>query len=137
MELDVAGRRRLRDALAAAAPWLCDPEVGPTTVDAGTCDRCGERPRVVATCGPAAARTLCVPCVLAVGDDGWCDGHRDVATAARTWAGRVPPWWADAVVLWWVATGEVRPGPDLGVDTTSLPSAVRGVLRGGGEDPAD
>lgn len=137
MELDVAGRRRLRRALGEVAPWLRDPDVGPTTVDAGTCDRCRERPRVVATCGPAAARTLCVPCVLAVGDDGWCDGHRDMAAAARAWAREAPPWWADAVVLWWVSTGEVRPGPGVEVDATSLPSAVALALGGGGDDPAD
>lgn len=110
--LDRAGRRRLRSALSTAAPWLLDPGIGPTTVDAGSCDRCGEQPRVVATCGPAPARTLCAACVLEVGDAGWCAGHRDVAAHARSWAGRVPAGWADLVVLWWIATGEVRPSAD-------------------------
>ena len=117
-------RRRLRAALADAAPWLADVEVGPTTVDAGTCDRCGLRPRVVATCGPVPFRTLCVDCVLAVGDEGWCDGHGDVAGAARAWARAAPPWWADAVVLWWISTGEVRPGAATTVDPDRLPAAV-------------
>ena len=37
-------------------------------------------------------------------------GHADVAAHATAWATAAPPWWADAVVLWWVATGELRSG---------------------------
>lgn len=126
--MDVDDRRRLRAVLVAQAPWLVDPEVGPTTVDAGPCHRCGDRPRVVATCGPAVARTLCVACIREVGDDGWCDGHREVAAHARAWAEAAPSWWADAVVLWWVATGEVRPGPDVDDALDAVPTAVRAAL---------
>lgn len=124
MELDRAARRRLRAALETDAPWLTDPVVGPTTVDAGSCDLCGDQPRVVATCGPAPARTLCVTCIDEVGADGWCDGHDDVAAAARAWAAAVPAWWADAVVLWWLSTGEVRAA---GPGTPSLDAVPPGV----------
>ena len=133
--MDAAARRRLRAALEVAAPWLVDDEVGPTSVDAGACDRCGDAPRVVATCGPAPARTLCVDCVLDVGVDGWCDGHADVAAHVRSWAAAVPPWWADAVVLWWIATGEVRTTPGLLGDVDALPTSVR-VLLPPATDPA-
>lgn len=125
--MDRTDRRRLRTALREAAPWLEDGLVGPTTVDAGTCGRCGDRPRVVETCGPAPARTLCVDCILAVGDDGWCDGHAEVAARARAWASAAPPWWADAVTLWWIATGEVRPGPDTIRDRAALPRSLRSL----------
>lgn len=137
MQLDRDGRRRLRRVLREQAPWLVDGEVGPTTVDAGSCGRCDDRPRVVSTCGPASARTLCVDCVLEVGDDGWCDGHRDVAAAARAWANAAPPWWADAVVLWWLATGEVRsPAREhpLGELTSRLPTGLRRALSLPGDD---
>ena len=72
-----------------------------------------------------------MPCIEAVGDAGWCEGHREVAAHVRAWARSVPPWWADAVVLWWVATGEVRPGPGLVGNADELPGPVRVVLPAG------
>lgn len=112
MEFDVTsreGRRGLRDALLDVAPWLGDDTFGPRTVDAGPCDVCGNQPRLIATCGPNAA-ARCRDCVDAHGDAAWCDGHREVAAAARAWLAQLPDWWAPAVTAWWIATGEVRPG---------------------------
>lgn len=103
-----AQRRSLREALRAAAPWLEHPDHGPSVVDAGTCERCGDAPRLLPTCGPSGAQALCRDCAVTLGDQAWCDGHRDEGRAARRWAGQLPPRWADAVVLWWVATGELR-----------------------------
>ena len=105
MDLD---RPALRAALLDAAPWLDATDVGPRAVDAGTCDRCGERPRLLPTCGPGAPEALCRDCAAALGDDAWCDGHRNDGMAARRWADALPDRWEDAVVLWWVATGELR-----------------------------
>jgi hypothetical protein len=122
-------RPALRRALLEAAPWLDATDVGPRAVDAGPCDRCGTAPRVVPTCGPAGADAVCRDCALDLGDDGWCDGHRRQGVAARRWATALPDTWADAVTLWWFATGELRavapellrrgPGDTLGSRPTS------------------
>ena len=101
-------RPALRRALLDAAPWLAATEVGPQAVDAGNCDRCGTTPRLLPTCGPAGADAVCRRCAEELGDDGWCDGHLDDGRAARAWARQLPDRWADAVTLWWIATGELR-----------------------------
>lgn len=126
MPLDRAGRRQLRAALAASAPFTQRTDVGPRAVDAGACDRCEDRPRLVPTCGPAAWRALCRDCVLDVGLDAWCDGHAADGRERLDWVADLPPWWADATVLWWVATGEVQGPPDL-LDP-GLPGPVRAAL---------
>lgn len=107
------------------APWLTHAEAGPTTVDAGDCDRCGLAPRLLPTCGPSAWTALCRDCGLEVGTDGWCDGHRDAAAALLAWAGDLPGWWGDACVLWWVATGEVGLDPSWSPD---VPAPVVAAL---------
>lgn len=99
--------------MAEAYPWVTDPEVGPSSVEAGECDRCARRPRCVSTCGPVAWRALCATCVGEVGDDeGWCDGHVDDARRYQRWAADLPPEWPTVTRLWWVATGEVRVDED-------------------------
>ncbi len=100
-------RARLRIALSEAYPWLDAADVGPRSVDAGPCDRCGRLPRLLPTCGPSGPGALCRPCAQQAGDDGWCEGHLEDGRRARAWAQRLPDEWADAVVLYWVATGEV------------------------------
>lgn len=126
MPFDRADRRHLRSALSSAVPWLTRPDAGPRSVDAGQCDRCGDQPRLVPTCGPAQWRALCRDCVLDVGLDAWCAGHAEDGRDVLDWAADLPPWWGDAVVLWWVATGEVDGPPP----TTSpeLPAPVRRAL---------
>lgn len=120
-------RQALRDALLAAQPWLAATDTGPQAVAAGGCDRCHDAPRLLPTCGPAAFQALCRTCAEAVGDDGWCEGHRAEGRAARQWAAQLPDRWADAVVLWWVATGEVRADkavlPDQATGRTATPRA--------------
>jgi hypothetical protein len=101
-------RRALRRALLDAEPWLAAADVGPASVDAGPCDRCGDAPRLLPTCGPTGWAALCRDCALEVGDAGWCDGHADEGAAARRWAAGLPASWAQTVTLWWVATGELR-----------------------------
>jgi hypothetical protein len=101
-------RRALRRALLEAEPWLAAADVGPAAVDAGPCDRCGDLPRLLPTCGPAGADALCRDCALEVGEEGWCDGHQVEGAAARRWAEALPPSWAQTVTLWWYATGELR-----------------------------
>jgi hypothetical protein len=110
--LDANDRADLRGRLRVLAPWLDATDVGPRAVDAGNCDRCGEQPRLLPTCGPAGWAALCRRCADAVGDDGWCDGHLDEGRDARRWAAALPDRWADVVVAWWVATGELRLDPD-------------------------
>lgn len=88
---------------------MVDPEVGPSSVQAGECDRCERAPRVVPTCGPVAWTALCATCAVEVGEDAWCDGHRDDGARSRAWATTLPPSWPTITRLWWVATGEVRP----------------------------
>lgn len=125
-------RVALRRALAAAYPWLTAADAGPNTVDAGTCERCGTLPRLLPTCGPAPWQALCRDCAAVVGQDGWCDGHAAEGAAARRWAQALPDEWATVVVLWWVATGEVRAGTGVAAGVEELPPAVRDQLRSRG-----
>lgn len=109
--LDPAGRRALRTALAARYPWIDHPEIGPRTVEAGECDRCGGEARMVTTCGPTRWAGLGRACALQVGARAWCDGHAQEAAAWLAQLAALPDE-ADAVArLWWVATGEVRLDP--------------------------
>lgn len=101
-------RRGLRGALLAAYPWLADPEVGPTSVEAGECDRCGHAPRFVPTCGPTGWAALCPACAGDVGNDGWCDGHAEDGRRILGALPGLPEEWDVVTRLWWVATGEVR-----------------------------
>lgn len=126
MAMSREDRRRLRAALTALAPWLDHPDAGPRTVDAGQCDRCDGQPRVLATCGPIQWRALCRDCALEVGSDAWCDGHAEHGRELLQWARDLPAWWGDAVVLWWVATGEVGTPPDA--LHPELPERLRATL---------
>ena len=125
MSLD---KHALRRALLEAEPWLAATELGPQAVDAGSCDRCDGAPRLLPLCGPAGADAVCRRCALDLGDDGWCDGHRDDGRAARAWAAALPAHWGDAVVLWWVAAGEVRLDHLARVHPQALPATVRRLL---------
>jgi hypothetical protein len=42
-----------------------------------------------------------------LGDTAWCEGHREEADAALTWARNLPDDWATTVITWWIATGEI------------------------------
>jgi hypothetical protein len=122
-------RQALRAALLEAEPWLGEPDRGPRSVDAGPCDRCRELPRLLPTCGPSRWEALCRPCAVAAGLDAWCDGHRDDGREALRWAGALPAHWDVAVVLWWVATGELRTAELRTLrDTEGLPGPVRALL---------
>ena len=81
------------------------------------------------TCGPVAWRALCRTCLLEVGPDAWCDGHAATGRELLAWAADLPPWWGDATVLWWVASGEVQ-GVPAHLDP-ALPAPVRAALPGG------
>lgn len=126
MRLSRAERAQLREALETAAPWVRHPDAGPQAVDAGQCDRCGNHPRVLPTCGPVQWRALCRACGLEVGTAAWCEGHARLARDLTAWARDLPPWWGDAVVLWWVATGEVATPPEQ--VAPGLPAPVRAAL---------
>jgi hypothetical protein len=104
---DRAQRARLRAALRARYPWLDHTDLGPRSVTAGECGRCGTEARLVATCGPGP-HELGRRCVAVLGTDAWCEGHRDQALAAIDWLARLPAEADDVARLWWVATGEVR-----------------------------
>ncbi|MCC5947566.1 MAG: hypothetical protein JJT89_03840 [Nitriliruptoraceae bacterium] len=108
--MDHTERRRLRARLLEAAPWLGATDVGPQAVDAGSCDRCDARPRLLPTCGPTGFAAVCRACADDLADDGWCDGHLEEGRDARRWAASLPERWPDVVIAWWVATGEVRLG---------------------------
>lgn len=105
-------RAELRHALVTIAPWIDDERFGPRNVDAGSCTRCADHPRLLATCGPATAEALCRACAEQLGDDAWCDGHRGEGRQARRWAAQLGDDWPSVVILWWVATGELRVDPD-------------------------
>ena len=124
MDLD---RRALRQALIRAAPWLTATEVGPQAVEAGVCDRCGDAPRLLPTCGPESPGSLCRDCAHDLGELAWCVGHEDEGRDARAWAAALPDDWADTVTLWWVATGEVRVTPEY-LDVLHWPAGVRAAL---------
>lgn len=108
MSIDIAERAELRRALLHHAPWLDASDVGPRSVDAGLCDRCTTLPRLLPTCGPEYVGALCAHCADTVGDDAWCDGHQQVGIEAREWSRTLPDTWAPTVMLWWLATGELR-----------------------------
>lgn len=73
------------------------------------------------------AGAVCRDCAETLGDAGWCDGHVAEGREARTWARHLPDRWADAVTLWWIATGEVRLDP-AAVDPAPWGGAVRAAL---------
>ena len=123
-------RRALGAALVAEAPWVEATELGPRAVAAGQCDRCGARPRLLPTCGPTSWLALCRECGLEVGTEGWCEGHRDDAEDALRWARDLPVWWGDAVVLAWVASGEVASPVGLTLHE-DLPTGLRAALPSG------
>ena len=110
--MDLTDRRRLAAALRERYQWVTDTRFGPSAVEAGECDGCGQEARLVATCGPGAVY-LGRRCALAGGADVWCAGHADDAVACGAWLCELPAE-ADLVArLWWVATGEVRIDPAL------------------------
>jgi hypothetical protein len=106
-----ARRRHLRAALIARHPWIAHDEVGPRTVEAGECDRCGGEARLVATCGPTGWAALGRACASEIGVAAWCDGHVDQARAWLRLLAALPTEADAAARLWWVATGEVRLDP--------------------------
>ena len=112
-----------------AEPWLAATERGPQAVDAGPCDRCGQLPRLLPTCGPDGLPGVCRPCAEELGTDAWCDGHLAEAEESLAWTAALPDHWDVAVTLWWLATGEVRLGSlvDLRADER-LPAPVRRAL---------
>jgi hypothetical protein len=126
--MDRAERQELRSALLEAAPWLAATDVGPQAVDAGRCDACDEYPRLLPTCGPDGAGAVCRGCAVELGTDAWCEGHRAEGAAALAWAAALPERWAELVIAWWVATGEIRAAPWPELDTSVLPPAVRRAL---------
>ncbi len=133
--MDRQRRRALRAALLATEPWLAETDRGPQAVEAGPCDRCGDRPRLLPTCGPDGSPGLCQGCAATIGTDAWCDGHLDEAHAALAWAASLPAHVDTAVTLWWVATGEVRLDDRTPVpDHPALPASVRDLLGGGSPD---
>lgn len=83
-------------------------------MEAGECDRCGQEPRLLPTCGPVAWTALCRSCAGEVGPEAWCEGHADQAADLLAWAEELPEEWPTVCRVWWIATGEVR------VDDASL-----------------
>jgi hypothetical protein len=104
---------RLRDALLTRYPWLAKPDLGPRSVEAGECDRCGGEARLIATCGPVPYREVGRRCTGELGSDAWCQGHADAAERALAWLAELPPEADEAARLWWVASGEVRISDEL------------------------
>ncbi|MBS3941078.1 MAG: hypothetical protein KG028_08965 [Actinobacteria bacterium] len=111
------------------APWLPATEFGPAAVEAGDCDRCGTAPRLLPLCGPVAWQAVCRDCGLDLGDDGWCAGHEADGAGAREWAAALPDDWPQTVLLWWLATGELRAVDLLPRQRTALPAAVADTFR--------
>lgn len=81
---------------------------GPRAVEAGECDRCGQAPRLLPTCGPVAWTALCRDCAEEVGADAWCVGHETLGEELRAWAAALDDDWPTVCRVWWIATGEVR-----------------------------
>lgn len=111
-------REALRRALRRRYAFVDHPDLGPRSVTAGECDRCGREPRMVQPCGPPpddlpASATpdwaLGRACARAIGVEGWCDGHVEEAQEALAWLAGLPSEADEVTRLWWVATGEVRP----------------------------
>ncbi len=130
--IDPAERAELRREMLAHAPWLAEVDVGPQSVDAGMCDRCTALPRLLPTCGPDTPGSLCAPCAHVIGDDGWCEGHQQTGADARAWARSLPDEWAPTVILWWIATGEIRSveavRPDMRPHMAALPAPLARYL---------
>lgn len=122
-QLSRSRRAELRKVLLVRYPWLGATDVGPQAVGAGTCARCQLWPVLLPTCGAVAWEALCRDCARQVGTDAWCHGHQDEAHAALAWAAALPDEWADVVLVWWLATGEVRgdPPPSAARLLASLP----------------
>lgn len=93
-------------------------------MDAGACDRCQQRPRLLPTCGPDGYPGLCAGCAADLGVDAWCDGHQGEAEASLAWAADLPAYVDTVITLWWVATGEVR-APERSATVAHLPPALR------------
>lgn len=121
-------RAALRSALLTAEPWLCETDRGPRAVDAGPCDRCRHRPRLLPTCGPDGYPGICVGCARELGEGAWCDGHASEAAEHLAWAAALPEHADLVVTLWWVGTGELRVAPPVMGDAERLPVAVRTAL---------
>jgi hypothetical protein len=104
----------LRRELAARYPWLGVDEVGPASVEAGECDRCGAEARLVEPCGPTGYEALGRGCAAQLSVDGaWCAGHAEHGAWVLQWLGELPDEADDVARLWWVATGEVGLEPGL------------------------
>lgn len=108
-ELSAGDRAALRGRLRHRYAWLRPlSDIGPQTVDAGECDRCGAEARLVTVCGPGAWEALGRRCAAELGAEAWCPGHADDAARQLVELAGLPPE-ADTVArLWWVTTGEVR-----------------------------
>lgn len=122
-------RRTLRRVVAEMAPWTTDPATGPAAVDAGECDRCGADPRWVTTCGAQPWPAICRDCLLELGTEAFCDGHREDALEHVAAARALPEDWATITRLAWIASGEVRAGDDwvaLVTDLASRPDELAG-----------
>lgn len=130
-------KQALRAALRAHHPWLERDDIGPRSVSAGECDRCGHEARMVETCGPALHRFLGRRCASQVGTEAWCEGHREDARSALRWLEGLPAEADDVARLWWVATGEVKLEPGLIAHSPALAEVAAGVLDGAGEDRDD
>jgi len=110
-------RRALRQLMRDALPWVSNPQVGPTTVDAGPCGACGVKPALVAVCGPVAFQSVCATCCVDSNEELFCAGHAEDAAYAKTYCTSLPSNWVQCVLLWWVATGEIQVADVLDVDT--------------------
>lgn len=121
-------RQVLLRALRERYPWLDRDEVGPRSVEAGECDRCGHEARMVESCGPGVHHYLGRRCARRVGIAAWCPGHRDAAADRLARLAALPPEADDVARLWWVATGEVRLDPALVARSPALAEVVAGVL---------
>lgn len=115
--MNAAARRALRHMLLREVPWLTDPAVGPQNVDAGMCGACRTSPALIPVCGPVAYQAVCKTCCLTRGEALFCDGHTEDAAYARMFCETLPAQWAELVVLWWFATGEVTLAGDLHDDS--------------------
>lgn len=108
-------------ALRNRYPWVDCTDIGPRSVVAGECDRCGAEARLVAPCGPPPEGVcgakpdwaLGRRCTLECGTDAWCAGHEAEGEHALAWLAALPPEADDVARLWWVATGEVRVDVEL------------------------
>lgn len=108
----------LAAALRVRYPWVARLDIGPRSVVAGECDGCGAEARLVAPCGPPLPGVAHPDwgvgrrCAHRLGDDLWCDGHPDEAAWAIAWLDELPTEADDVARVWWLATGEIRFGPD-------------------------